>query len=39
MRVLVLLTTDWSTIRQHVADVVAALNMLRPGQVLELSFT
>ena len=35
---LVLPTTDWATIRRHVAAVAAALAGIRPGEVVELTF-
>jgi hypothetical protein len=36
--VLVLPTTDWSTIRRHAAQVAVALDDLRPGTVSDVTF-
>jgi hypothetical protein len=38
LAILVLPTTSWSRIRNHQARVVAAVDALRPGDVVELSF-
>jgi hypothetical protein len=39
LSILILLTTNWSLIRAHQAQVAAAVSKLRPGDLLELSFT
>lgn len=36
--VLVLPTTDWATIRRHIAEVVESLGAVRPGEVRQMSF-
>jgi hypothetical protein len=36
--VLVLPTTDWTTVREHADQVAAALGSLRPGEIRELAF-
>lgn len=38
LAILVLPTTSWPKIRAHVAEVVAAVNELRPGEFRELTF-
>jgi hypothetical protein len=38
LAVLVLPTTSWPTIRAHEAQVVAAVGLLRPGDVTEVDF-
>ena len=38
LAILVLLTTDWRLIRQHIEDVVAAVAGLVPGTYVELPF-
>ncbi|MEO7599831.1 MAG: DUF5615 family PIN-like protein [Opitutus sp.] len=38
LAVLVLMTTDWRRIRQHVDRVVTAIEKLSPGDYVELSF-
>jgi hypothetical protein len=39
LAILVLPTTSWPTIQAHEAEVVAAVNALRPGDVVELNFS
>ena len=39
LAVLVLPTTSWPQIRAHEAQVVDAVNVLRPGHVIELNFS
>jgi hypothetical protein len=39
LSILILPTTNWPLIRAHQAQVAAAVNKLRPGDLLELSFT
>jgi hypothetical protein len=39
LAILIFPTTSWPRIEQHVAQVLAALNQLRPGEVHELTFT
>ena len=38
LAVLVLMTTDWRRIRQHIDHVVTAVERLTPGDYVELSF-
>jgi hypothetical protein len=38
LAILVLPTTSWPTLRAHQARIVTAVNMLRPGDFVELSF-
>jgi hypothetical protein len=38
LRVVVLPTTDWATIRRHADDVVAAMVEVRPGEALHVTF-
>lgn len=38
LSILVLMTTDWRTIRRHADLVTAAVSSLRPGGYVELSF-
>jgi len=39
LAILVLPTTSWPKIQAHVAELVAAVNKLRPGEFRELSFS
>jgi len=39
LAILVLPTTSWPKIQAHETDVVAAVNALRPGDVIELTFS
>ena len=39
LAILVLPTTSWPKIRAHEAQVVDAVNVLRPGDVIELNFS
>jgi hypothetical protein len=39
LAMLVLPTTSWPTIQAHEAQVAGAVNMLRPGDVAELTFS
>jgi hypothetical protein len=39
LAVLVLPTTNWPELRRHQAEIAAAVNALKPGQVVELRFT
>jgi len=39
LAILVLPTTSWPQIRAHEAQVVDAVNVLRPGHVIELNFS
>lgn len=39
LSVLVLPTTSWPTIRTHAAQVVASIDTLRPGELVELTFS
>jgi hypothetical protein len=38
LAILVLTTTSWPIIRRHVADVVRAIESLRPGEYREITF-
>jgi len=38
LAILILSTTSWPRIEQHVAEVLAALNKLGPGEIHELTF-
>lgn len=39
LAILVLPTTSWPRIQEHIAEVVAAVNELRPGDLRELTFS
>jgi hypothetical protein len=39
LAILVLPTTSWPVIRTHAAQVIAAINALRPGEYVELTFS
>ena len=39
LAVLVLPTTSWPKIRDHEMQIAAAINSLRPGDIVELTFT
>ena len=39
LAILVLPTTSWPKIRAHVQQVVACVDALRPGEIVELSFS
>ena len=39
LAILVLPTTSWPKIQLHIAEVVAAVNQLRPGEFRELTFS
>jgi hypothetical protein len=39
LAVLVLPTTSWPTIRAHVSEVSAAIDALRPGDIVQMSFS
>ena len=39
LAILVLPTTSWPRIRAHEEQVVAAINALRPGEIVELTFS
>ena len=39
LAILVLPTTSWPRIRAHEEQVVAAINALRPGEIVELNFS
>jgi hypothetical protein len=38
LAILVLMTTSWPIIRTHVADVVAAVDQIQPGEYRETTF-
>jgi hypothetical protein len=39
LAILVLPTTSWPKIQQHIPDVVTAVNALKPGDFIELTFS